>query len=104
MSGFIKALAGTAFLGGWLTVLAIDVLTVVWISNTHGIGWAIISVATLAPMIVFPFAAGYGGAFVAGFGLVTVGYCFQIWAQLLDEREIRRLEEAHGHHHTHTTE
>lgn len=80
----VMAVAGALALLGGVGVLAIDVLSTVWLYNAHGIAWVILAWGFVAPLFVIPFMAGYGLAFVLALGAWIAGVMLGGLAETLD--------------------
>ena len=67
------------FFGGFLMVVSgiwlalVDIAASVWLLGAHGIGWVIAAWALFVPLVVIPFLAGLGVAFVVGLGVFWLG-------------------------------
>lgn len=88
------------FLGGLLSTLGVvamgyaEIVTILWVYNEHGLGWAIAAFIFLPSVLVLSFLASvwYGVVLLLGLGAYSVGKYLRKGYWESDEDHRQRLE------------
>lgn len=65
---------------GGLAALGVDVVSSIWVTNEHGLLWAVLSWIFMFPLTVIPFLAGYGWWFIASAAVALAGAGLYAWS------------------------